>query len=258
MRYGKSESVPLVPTSDGDWVRHSDHLKTEGERDKWIDLTGYWREQAENARHRADHVEQLLASEQEKRERAEGERDAQKKAGMEEFHRAEKAEQQLAELKGLVDCQAQDEALWPLTPDIATAYIVQELRRLHAAVEVAAEHASHPAPEPPEEKECELCEGDGEVAKNFGINSPGRPEIVPCPKCQPAPSPAEQIEEAAHRFIVGVEMVRDGLAYFYTQSDPDLPARNLIGCVKNDDLKLGNARRGVPVLPPQPKGRGQG
>jgi hypothetical protein len=30
---------------------------------------------------------------------------------------------------------------------------------------------------------CELCEGEGQVAKNFGIDSPGRPEIVTCPVC---------------------------------------------------------------------------
>jgi hypothetical protein len=30
---------------------------------------------------------------------------------------------------------------------------------------------------------CELCEGEGQVAKNFGIHSPGRPEIMECPAC---------------------------------------------------------------------------
>lgn len=32
---------------------------------------------------------------------------------------------------------------------------------------------------------CTLCEGVGEVAKNFGAYGPGRPEIVACPKCRP-------------------------------------------------------------------------
>lgn len=31
--------------------------------------------------------------------------------------------------------------------------------------------------------ECETCEDEGQVCKNFGIDSPGRPEIVPCPDC---------------------------------------------------------------------------
>jgi hypothetical protein len=30
---------------------------------------------------------------------------------------------------------------------------------------------------------CELCEGAGHVCKNFGLLSPGRPEIIDCPKC---------------------------------------------------------------------------
>lgn len=30
---------------------------------------------------------------------------------------------------------------------------------------------------------CPLCEGDGQVCKNFSIGAPGRPEIVGCPRC---------------------------------------------------------------------------
>ncbi|HEY6731956.1 MAG TPA: hypothetical protein VI039_13150 [Solirubrobacterales bacterium] len=30
---------------------------------------------------------------------------------------------------------------------------------------------------------CATCEDEGQVAKNFGLFSPGRPEIVPCPDC---------------------------------------------------------------------------
>ena len=44
-------------------------------------------------------------------------------------------------LRALVDEQAEDEALWAIHPSgqqpIAEAYLQQELRRLHAAVEVA-------------------------------------------------------------------------------------------------------------------------
>jgi hypothetical protein len=43
----------------------------------------------------------------------------------------------LEKLRRVVDRQAEDEGLWPLTPDVATAYIVQELRLLHAAIEDA-------------------------------------------------------------------------------------------------------------------------
>lgn len=41
----------------------------------------------------------------------------------------------LAELRALVNEQAEDEALWFITENIAEAYLQQELRRLHAAVE---------------------------------------------------------------------------------------------------------------------------
>lgn len=49
----------------------------------------------------------------------------------------------------------------------------------------------------------------------------------------------ERVREALTNLIVGVEMVRDGLATAYSNTDPDGPARKLRGCVENDDLQLG-------------------
>lgn len=45
----------------------------------------------------------------------------------------------LEKLKQIVDRQAEDAGLWFDAPSSATAYIQQELRRLHQAVEVANE-----------------------------------------------------------------------------------------------------------------------
>ncbi len=56
-----------------------------------------------------------------------------------ERRRAEAAERRLAEIRALVDEQAEDEGLWALYPmgeqPIMEAYLQQELRRLHALVE---------------------------------------------------------------------------------------------------------------------------
>jgi hypothetical protein len=203
MRYGKSESVPLVPTSDGDWVRHSDHLKTEGERDKWIDLTGYWREQAENARHRADHAEQLLASEQEKRERAEG--------SIELFRSAmDRAEEMLPDdpiaAKGLLAGARCWDVRYEAEPwEIAVAEeLAEEDEQQLATARKALTATAHPAPEPPEEKrrrEQELHPDlDLDAIEKRAAELRAAPSDAAAIRMvldkEPAPSPAEQIEEA--------------------------------------------------------------
>lgn len=57
----------------------------------------------------------------------------------------------LADVLGIVDAQAEDEILWAVYPmgkqPIAEAYLQQELRRLHEAVERAAALASGSAAE---------------------------------------------------------------------------------------------------------------
>jgi DnaJ-class molecular chaperone len=35
-----------------------------------------------------------------------------------------------------------------------------------------------------DENLCTYCEGYGELAKNFGLNSQGRPQVVECPHCR--------------------------------------------------------------------------
>lgn len=44
----------------------------------------------------------------------------------------------LKDIRSLVDRQAEDEGLWFEAESVAEAYLQQELRRLHAAVESAA------------------------------------------------------------------------------------------------------------------------
>lgn len=45
-----------------------------------------------------------------------------------------------------------------------------------------------PARIEPEEQRCSTCEGKGEVAIDFGLQSTGIPRIKPCPDCSPEPS----------------------------------------------------------------------
>jgi hypothetical protein len=47
-------------------------------------------------------------------------------------------------LQRLVDEQAADEALWFITENISEAYLQQELRRLHAAIETALKGEASP------------------------------------------------------------------------------------------------------------------
>lgn len=60
----------------------------------------------------------------------------------------EGADDRIAPLKQLVDRQAEDEGLWFTSSYSNVAYLQQEFRKLHAAIEVAAELPATPLPEP--------------------------------------------------------------------------------------------------------------
>ena len=71
-----------------------------------------------------------------KKLRTEGDRDYE---GMRRFQgRAIAAESNLRDLRQLVDRQAEDEGLWFVATTAPEAYLQQELRKLHAAIEGSA------------------------------------------------------------------------------------------------------------------------
>jgi hypothetical protein len=51
----------------------------------------------------------------------------------------------LSALQALVDAQAEDAGLWFVAQTAPEAYLQQELRRLHAAIEGAIAHLGEPA-----------------------------------------------------------------------------------------------------------------
>lgn len=53
------------------------------------------------------------------------------------------------------------------------------------------------------EFDCALCEDEGIVAKDFGLDSEGAPAIVPCPDCQ-GPATMNTFYERRHAFLAGI------------------------------------------------------
>ena len=84
---------------------------------------------------------------------------------------------------------------------------------------------------------CELCEGAEQVAKNFGIHSPGRPEIVPCPRCSTQPNPIgdrEQLQE----LLEAVDAHRENWDESYIPKGPDPRTETVLHRVWGDDQKI--------------------
>ena len=100
---------------------------------------------------------------------------------------------------------------------------------------------------------CTFCGGDGVVTRSFGIND--RPEIVPCPSCQPAP-PSEQPREGTRVNPDDVERaerwIGDAISRYYDH-----------GCDDEADRDVMAMRRCIDALkarlePAQPQPRGEG
>lgn len=105
-----------------------------------------------------------------------------------EKRRAEAAEKQLGEVRRLVERhQAELDAAALGDPDRRHRDDVDN--DLYNALIGPNGLLATPGNE--ERPKCSTCEDEGQVAKNFGIDSPGRPEIVPCPDCSPAPGASE-------------------------------------------------------------------
>lgn len=92
----------------------------------------------------------------------------------------------LAESRRLVDEQAEDEGLWFIAETAAEAYLQQELRRLHAAVEGDA-LAETPEAEPCDDPRCGLSLGhEGGHWRWYGVlaeTPEAEPVVGNCPEC---------------------------------------------------------------------------
>jgi hypothetical protein len=130
----------------------------------------------------------------------------------------EAGEGQVEKLKRLVDRQAKDEALWFAARNASTAYIQQELRKLHQAIEVATElsASTQPTSAPPVEEGGD-CEHEWADPPQAVVDAQGNRKSM-CLKCSryevvPSPRPVVYVREqhgSVTELFATVEEAMDG------------------------------------------------
>lgn len=67
---------------------------------------------------------------------------------------------------------------------------------------------------PSSEFDCPVCEGEGQVAVNFGIDSPGKPEIKECPHCKGTGKVLPETLTAIGRAVMNATVLPNGQVQF--------------------------------------------